>query len=175
MSAKTKQLSGHAKDRFLEQLIADESGLPADAALRLTARARAVISGVRVRRDEGIDLRPARGKKSAGGEKPEASGAVAPDRTSAAAAPAVAAPKTTQPFDPYVFGLVPVYQREGRDGLATKLMTVGDVGQLRLMAQKQQIALPASIRAGDVAADEVRAAIIAAVEKRVADRKAAAS
>lgn len=78
-------------------------------------------------------------------------------------------------FDPYAFGLVPVYQREGGEALRNKLATIRNVDHLRRMARAQQIGLPASMRRGEVAADSVRDAIIKAVEKRIADRRAAAS
>jgi len=77
-------------------------------------------------------------------------------------------------FDPYAFGLVPTYQREGAEGLAKRLADVARVDQLRQMARSQQIALPADIRRGEVTPEVVRTAIIKAVEKRISDRRAAA-
>jgi len=78
-------------------------------------------------------------------------------------------------FDPHAFGLVPVFQREGRDGLLAKLAAVTTAGNLRKMARTQQISLPEPMRAGDdVALDDLRSAIADAVARRIADRKAAA-
>ncbi len=77
-------------------------------------------------------------------------------------------------FDAYAFGLVPTFQREGRQGLIGKLEAVENIDQLRQMAKAQQIVLPQELRSGDVALDVVRGAIADAVAKRIADRKAAA-
>jgi len=89
--------------------------------------------------------------------------------------PPQAPPESAAGFDPYAFGLVPTFQREGATGLATKLNAITTVDDLRKMARAQQIALPADIRRGNVDAQAVRAAIVAAVAKRIADRRAAAS
>ncbi len=78
-------------------------------------------------------------------------------------------------FDPFVFGLIPVYQREGLTGLRGRLDAIDSIENLRKMARAQKIGLPAEIRRGDVPATAVRDAIITAVEKRIADRRAAAS
>jgi type IV secretory pathway VirB10-like protein len=84
----------------------------------------------------------------------------------------VAAPATA--FDPYIFGLVPVYQRQGPDGLLERLGEIKRVDHLRKMARAQQIVLPADLRSGDVPAETIRTGIVAAVGKRIADRRAAA-
>lgn len=204
MTGKSKQLSGTGKDRYLDRLIGDEPDVPADAAERLAAKAKAEISSVRVRRDVALNLRPVRRtrrNRTAGQDTPAA--APEPDATPPSApaaeiaspplsdtheplpAPAAphehAAPIEVEPapapaalFDPYAFGLVPVFQREGRDGLLARLATVSEAAHLRLMAQKQQISLRAELRTGDIALRDLREAIIAAVEKRIADRSAAA-
>lgn len=77
-------------------------------------------------------------------------------------------------FDPYGLPLVPTFQRGGADALADRLRAVATVDHLRRMARAQQIALPADIRRGDVAPEIVRTAIVKAVAKRIADRRAAA-
>ena len=38
----------------------------------------------------------------------------------------------TKKFDPYSFGSVPIYQREGREGLIEKLSTVSQADYLRI-------------------------------------------
>lgn len=77
-------------------------------------------------------------------------------------------------FDPYIFGLVPVYQRQGPDGLLERLGKIKRVDHLRKMARAQQIVLPAELRSGDVPAETIRSGIVTAVGKRIADRRAAA-
>ncbi|MGF1650570.1 MAG: hypothetical protein ACFCUN_08965 [Hyphomicrobiaceae bacterium] len=88
---------------------------------------------------------------------------------------AAAAARVAGSFDPYAFGLVPTFQKQGRDAVSDRLAEITDVGHLKAMARAQQIALPASVRRGSPTPDEVRLAILDAVEKRIADRRAAAS
>lgn len=88
-----------------------------------------------------------------------------------APAPAQAA---DTPFDAYAIGLVPTFQREGRDGLIAKLGTIASVEQLRAMAKAQQIVLPQELRTGPVTPEALRTAVADAVAKRIADRRAAA-
>ena len=93
------------------------------------------------------------------------------------ATPAIAAPIEIQndaPFDPYAIGLVPIYQREGAEGLSEKLAAIGSLDNLRKMARSQQVALPAELRGSDADIEAVRAAIVSAVGKRIANRRAAA-
>ncbi|MEN2494132.1 MAG: hypothetical protein TECD_00023 [Hyphomicrobiaceae bacterium hypho_1] len=77
-------------------------------------------------------------------------------------------------FDPYAFALVSVFVREGPDGLMKRLNTIKGLENLRSMARLQQIALPPEFRYGDVSICEVKSAIVSAVCRRVADRRAAA-
>lgn len=92
--------------------------------------------------------------------------------------PAAPAETATQPSsgasaaDPYAFGLVPVFKREGAKGLSAKLATIGSADHLRAMAKAQQIVLPRELRFGPADAATLRTAILEAVEKRVADRRA---
>ncbi|MEO1266170.1 MAG: hypothetical protein AAFV26_10750, partial [Pseudomonadota bacterium] len=71
--------------------------------------------------------------------------------------------------------LVPMFQRDGADAVATALSAITEPDHLRKMARAQQLALPSTIRRGDVPAETIRGAILTAIEKRIADRKAAAS
>lgn len=87
------------------------------------------------------------------------------------------APETTpqtldQGFDPFVFGLVPIFKREGAEGLAARLQEIADVDNLRAMAKAQQIVLPRDVRRGEAGIETVRSAVLSAVEQRITDRKA---
>ena len=77
-------------------------------------------------------------------------------------------------FDPYAFGLLPTYQREGASGLLAKLASITSMDNLRKMARAQQVSLPAELRSPDADIDAVRTAIVEAVGKRIANRRAAA-
>lgn len=160
----TRKLSGPAKDRFLERFIAAEPGLEPELAGRLTARCQSAFTSLRVRRSVRLQhkARPATALAS----------------NTATASPPPPTPRQPSappaPFDPYVFGLVPVFQREGRDGLLAKLAAIAGVDDLRQMAKTQQIVLPSELRSGETDPATLRAAIADAVAKRIADRRAAA-
>lgn len=172
MRTLTRKLSGPAKDRFFRRFFAEQSGVDAALAAALARRSAAVFTSVRVRRDavagRTIGIRGARAE-GAPVDTPAVASTAVPEN------PAPAAPPTSAAFDAYAFGLVPVYQREGRDGLLARLSSVGESAHLRQMARAQQISLPQELRTGDVGADVLREAIVDAVAKRIADRRAAAS
>lgn len=172
MKRTTRKLTGAAKDRFLAGFFAAEPGLEAELARRLAARSQATFTSLRIRRltHGRLVSRP----------RPVEPVVPAPHAPVIVAAPP-AAPISAEPvtpsaaaFDPYVFGLVPVFQREGRDGLLARLATVAGVEDLRLMARTQQIVLPEALRRGEAEPAAVRTAIADAVAKRIADRRAAA-
>ena len=177
MKENTVKLSGHTKDRFLERFFADEPGLDADARRRLTGRAQSAFTSLRVRKAVVALQRTARVLPTA---RPAP---VALEQKPAAAAPPVAAPEAAlanhvdvadAAFDAYAVKLVPIFQREGRDGLLAALAGVVSVDHLRQIAKAQQIVLPQPLRSGDTAAETVRIGIVDAVAKRIADRRAAA-
>jgi hypothetical protein len=171
MKPTTRKLSGPAMERLLRQVIAGE-GVDGALAARLATRLARVLSSVRARR---VPLKALRQTAVPAGSPAPApamptSAAVAPANLDVAAVPQAAASK----FDPYSFGLVPVFQREGRDGLLLRLGGVASAEDLRAMARAQQIALEAALKGPDVPLAALRDGIAAAVEKRIADRKAAA-
>ena len=161
----TRKLSGPAKARFLVQFIGAEPGIDAGVALRLADRCNATFTSLRLRKSHAL-VRIRRAPLAPAKPQPATAGQVA------TAAPAANEP--AQAFDPYAFGLVPVFQREGRDGLLARLAEVDRIEDLRAMAKTQQIVLPSEFRSGDVSAVAVRQAIAEAVAKRIADRRAAA-
>ncbi|HFB2048912.1 MAG: hypothetical protein HRT83_02585 [Hyphomicrobiaceae bacterium] len=83
-------------------------------------------------------------------------------------------PGCEEKFDPYAFSLIPIFIREGPDGLIQCLNTIHSLDNLREIARLQQLALPLNIRYGDISIDDAKSAILNAVRKRVADRRAAA-
>ncbi len=74
-------------------------------------------------------------------------------------------------FDPYAFSVLAALMKSGREGLAKKLSDIGSVDHLKAIAEAQHLALDPKLKK----LDDVRKAIIAATEQRLADRKAAAS
>lgn len=191
MKRTTKKLSGVGLELFLRRFYA---GYPAldDAAVRQLAKdsARAFAS-VRIRRIAWQDWRRgAQGatlvlrhspQPSSVDGKPGTDDSLVEPAVKIAATPTPSPQPTAPlpvpddtPFDPYVIGLIPTFQREGPDGLLLKLETISSPENLRKMARSQQVSLPADLRKADAAIDDIRAAIVAAVGKRIADRRAAA-
>jgi hypothetical protein len=74
-------------------------------------------------------------------------------------------------FDPYAFSVLAALMKTGRDGLTKKLADIGSVEHLKALAEAQHLAIDPKIKK----LDDLRKAIIAATEQRLADRKAAAS
>lgn len=167
--SRIKKLSGPALERYLKRFFAAEPGLSGEVAQRLAQRASAAFSSVRVRASLSIATTPAVPKPGA----PPPSATIAKPSTPEPPAPPQAADDAGD-FDAYAIGLVPTFQREGRDGLIAKLGSVTSAANLRKMARAQQIVLPEAMRGDGASIDELRLAIADAVAKRIADRRAAA-
>lgn len=88
-------------------------------------------------------------------------------------APATASPAqpAAAPFDPFAFSPIVVLVKTGKDGLMKRLLDIKSVDNLKAFADAQHLAVAPSIKK----IDELRKAIVAATEQRLADRKAAAS
>lgn len=120
-------------------------------------------------------------------EAPEISdaGAGAPPRATGKAKHKVATGKITaepkpaggkadagdKPFDPYVFSAMVVLVKTGRDGLMKRLQDIKSAADLKVFAEAQHLAIDRNL----AKLDELRKAIATAAERRLADRKAAAS
>jgi hypothetical protein len=179
MKMATRKLSGPALERYLARIHAQVLGADSEVAARLTRRAMAEIVSVRVRPGSVGLLHggrlPLAAKRRLMASAPPAAHTHETVVAPAEAAPVVSEPpKPSAPFDPYVFGLVPVFQREGREGLLARLSGIANVTNLQQMARSQQIVLPVELRAGEADAGSVRTAIADAVARRIADRRAAA-
>jgi|GEM_PF-6268529 len=180
MKRTTKKLSGTSLERFFHRFFHAQTDIDDAQATKLVNAAKQVFSSVRVRP---TGLHFVRAPILIDRSTPEAlpSSEVVPHIPSTSAMPTAAPTKasvsteTGPPFDPYAFGLVPIFQRQGREGLLAQLKTIGSLDHLRKMARAQQIVLPADLRRGEPSVDAVREAILIAVEKRIADRRAAAS
>lgn len=75
------------------------------------------------------------------------------------------------PFDPFAFSPIVVLVKTGKDGLMKRLLDIKSVEHLKAFAEAQHLAVAPSVKK----IDELRKAIVAATEQRLADRKAAAS
>lgn len=110
---------------------------------------------------------PAKGK----GGKGQAGHGAAQLPAAAPATSAPPAPPAAPAFDPYAFSAMVVLAKTGRDGLLKRLADIKSVEHLRALAEAQHLAVDAGIKK----ADDLRKAIVAGTEQRLADRKAAAS
>ncbi|AGK58803.1 hypothetical protein HYPDE_35658 [Hyphomicrobium denitrificans 1NES1] len=88
------------------------------------------------------------------------------------AAPEIAARHArAENFNPYLFSAIVVLAKQGRDGLIKRLQEIKSAENLRAFAEAQHVPVDGKLRR----LDDIRKAIVAAAEQRLADRKAAAS
>ena len=194
MKRTTKKLSGIGLELFLERFYAAHPSIGKQLAQKLAKESGKAFASVRVRRTAWHDWRRPRhahitSAEQQGAEAHEAHEAAPSNTPIEPHSPArwpikagddvqPAALEGAQPapghFDPYSIGLIPTYQREGPEGLLAKLAEINSADNLRKLARSQQISLPADLRSAEAALDDIRSAIVAAVGKRIADRRAAA-
>ena len=125
-------------------------------------------------------------QKAKGGEgkapEPKASEPKAsePKRPAAVASPATAGHPSSDAkvgggakngFDPYAFSATVVLAKTGREGLMKRLAGIKSAENLKAFAEAQHLGIDRKLSK----ADELRKAILAATEQRLADRRAAAS
>lgn len=79
--------------------------------------------------------------------------------------------KDIAPFDPYAFSVLVVLTKQGRDGLMKRVSDIKSAENLRRLAEAQHLGIDRSL----TKLDDLRKAIVAAAEQRLADRRAAAS
>jgi hypothetical protein len=154
MAKSSKALSGAAKDAYLKRAIRAETDIPAHVRERLAERLRGEIASLALRpkaSDPAHEPAPAIGDGSDDGPR------------GSAARPA--------DFDPYSPNVVVVIRTRGRDAVLDALGTIDDVDNLRLLAREQQLGIAPELSRPE----EIRAAIVAAAERRIANRRAAAS
>ncbi len=173
MAKHARELSGRALHRFFRRLFRSQAGLDRRTADDLTDACCRAIASAHLRRRQPLS--------AARGSRPDDATGAPDGRGDGRAGDGANRPATEPPpplpaekFDPYLFGLVPVFQREGRDGLLAKLAAIAHPDHLRHMARAQQIVLPRELRQGDIPAEQLRGAIADAVERRIAGRRAAA-
>ena len=150
------KLIGKRKQDYLAHIVRQEPSVDATAAANLAERLDGAIRSLRVSK---ADLAALKG--SAGTQLK-------------AATPVPVKPAGGQ-FDPYAFNAILMFKRSGRDALIAKLAGIGEIGQLRQLAEAQLIGLEQDMRSGPVAIEDLREAVLRGVERLVADRRAAAS
>lgn len=159
MSKTTRTISGASQKKFFRDLFGSIEGLTPEATAELAASCERHIAQVRVRvplLERGKNTKPP-------SDKQPPSRASRPESTSGTQQPAA--------FDPFSFSVVVAVTKEGREGLARKLLAITSADDLRALANAQHVAIPS----GNLTDDELRAAIIEGALQRIANRKAAAS
>lgn len=172
MAKSIRSLSGAAKDVYIKRVLAAEKDIDSAARARLTARLQDEIALV--------SLRPRRrhtSKRTSGHARSavstleiierETPGEPARDDAQDVLVSAEPAPE----FDPYSPNVIVVFRTRGREAALAELHSIEDVDSLRLLAREQQLGIASDLES----AADIRHAIVAAAERRVANRRAAAS
>jgi hypothetical protein len=167
MRKKTKALSGASKDAYLRRLLGEYPQLSPDMRRALLSKLREEIAQLRVRVEF---LSPSARKDDAplvanAADGSEPSPPV--DTRSDAAAAVPAAPL----FDPFTPNVIVVLRRGGRSAALQALEAIESPDNLRLLAREQRLSIGADV----FSVADLRAAIVSAAERRVANRLAAAS
>ena len=161
MQKKTRALSGASQDAYFRRVFKAYPNLSADEREHLVRRLRQEIAQLRLRRSA---------RDEAG--NPETATPAETKPAPALAVPAVSAPtRASTPFDPFSPNVIVVVRTSGRDAAMAALATIDSLDDLRLLAREQRLAV-----AGDpTSPTDLRTAIVAAAERRIANRMAAAS
>jgi hypothetical protein len=157
---KTKALSGAAQDAYFRRALKTHSNLTAEQREQLVRSLKREIAQLRLR------LEPL----PAGALSPPPAAAAAMhtrEETTAGAQPAVASAR----FDPFSPNVVVILRTSGRAAALAALATIDREEHLRLLAREQRFNVGADV----ASLAELRAAIVRAAERRVANRVAAAS
>jgi hypothetical protein len=156
MGKKTKALSGASQDAYFRRVLKAHAALTAEERDTIVRRLRDDIALLRVR-----------AAQAAGESVQGAAVEPVPASPAPAAAEDVAAAQSFNPFSPNV---LVVLRKSGREAALAALAAIDNVENLRLLAREQRLSIAADL---GTAAD-VRNAIVAAAERRIANRVAAA-
>jgi CRP-like cAMP-binding protein len=165
---KTIALSGAAQDAYFRRLLKAHPGLGAEDRDRVLQRLRREIAQLQLRREPPRQdaSAPTLSTKAARASEAPALGTradVSPrsDPLTAAAA---------APFDPFSPNIVVLVRTSGSAAALAALAGIDSEKELRLLAHEQRL----SVRPDLSSLTELRAAIVAAAERRIANRLAAA-
>lgn len=163
MSKSTRAISGAAKNTFLDGIVRSALGDDHAARERLLEELTAAVSSLRIR------VEAERGRKATTRTVTLSPPPAAPP--GAAAGYGTTAPDLDADFDPYTPNVIVVLRTRGRDATLAALAAVTSERHLRLLAHEQQLGVPE----GRVSLTDLRQAIVAAAERRIANRLAAGS
>lgn len=160
---------GERMRQFFRSILRAEQGVDEALAERLARALERRVNRMLVADDEPVPVaaRPDETRQDAPAAAPAAEPVPPRSASGADAQPVV----PSEPFDPYAFSAVALCAKQGRAALLKRLSEIGEPAHLRQLAEAQHIGLDAKAKS----ADALRKAIVAGVERRIADRKAAAS
>jgi hypothetical protein len=144
MGKKTKALSGASQDAYFRRVLKTQLELTAEDRDRLVGKLREDIAQLRLRKHGSADPKPL------------------PSPPPPAALP--------PPFDPFSPNVVVVVRTSGRDAALAALGGIDSAEHLRLLAREQRL----TVSADSSSVADLRAAIVTAAERRIANRFAAA-
>lgn len=161
MTRKTKALSGASQDAYFRRVLKTYPNISDEARERIVRHLRGEIAQLRVRPGarEAATAAEAEGAPVKRVREPVAPPPSPPIQPAAAAA-----------FDPFAVNVIVVLRTAGKQAALDALNAVGDADNLKLLAREQQL----SVDTGLASPAELSAAIVAAAERRVANRRAAA-
>jgi|EndMetStandDraft_3_1072993.scaffolds.fasta_scaffold02023_1 hypothetical protein len=171
MTKRTRALSGASQDAYFRRLFRSHSSLTPDERDKIVQLLRREIAQLRLRRQQREG--DAEVSKEAAPAKP-AQIVETPPASPADVQPAPTAPRTrpvATPFDPFSINVVVLLRTGGRERLLGALESIDSADNLRLLAREQRLSVGADL----TSPPELRAAIVQAAERRVANRIAAAS
>lgn len=157
----TRTLSGAAQAAYLRRLLEAHGNVPAAAREELLGALAREIAQLRVR-SPAADALVRRPRSSPTKRRAAATGAQA-------TRPPVPEP-IGRDFDPFSPNVVLIVRQSGRGAALAALAAIDGIDKLRLLAHEQRL----SINAEPSSPAELRAAIVAAAERRIANRMAAA-
>lgn len=179
MTRKTKALSGASQDAYFRRVLKTYLDLPEDARERIVRQLRTEIAQLRVRTNAREAAAEAHEAASGTPSPPDAQ----PDISTLAESPAPAQsepassppapielPHTAAPFDPFAINVIVVLRTAGKDAALEALNAVADTENLRLLAREQRLSVDEDLATPEA----LSAAIVAAAERRIANRRAAA-
>lgn len=160
MSRKTKVLSGASQDAYFRRVLMTFADLPEATRESLLARLRQDVAHLRVRAGTSADA-----VSTAPSTEIETLSAAAPaEAVDTHAAPAIH-------FDPFALNVIVTLRQQGRDAALEALNAIADAEHLRLLAREQRLSIDDAL----ASSAELSAAIVNAAERRLANRRAAAS
>lgn len=169
MAKGSKPLWGSSKDAYFRRMLRAESSVDAETFERLMGRVQAEVVQVRLREVPDAEVRSSATGFVEPVAEPELSGDAAStiDESERGCLEAIG---EGAPFDPYSPNVIVVIRTAGRDQALAALSGIERVDHLRVLAREQQLSLEGEL----LTATEIRAAIVVAAERRIANRKAAA-